>query len=128
MDAIAFGQLVKATRKGAKLTQQEFSNKVGISRNYLSQIELGYSNARNLSYRVKKKICWELQIPMPGQKQEALMIFDPTNRTTKPYPSHARQFRTARPKAAWLFDPWIGSQRDAEDVAEDPFGKQIDHR
>jgi transcriptional regulator with XRE-family HTH domain len=49
-----FGKRVRMRRLQEKLSQQELADRVGISRNYLSQIERGESN--NLSWNVRQKI------------------------------------------------------------------------
>jgi transcriptional regulator with XRE-family HTH domain len=50
----SFGQRVHDRRKQEKLSQQDLADRVGISRNYLSQIERGTSN--NLSWNVRQKL------------------------------------------------------------------------
>lgn len=54
--------------------------------------------------------------------QNGLMKFDPANGEEKPYPSHAEQWRIYHGSAAWLFNPFDGSRRDARDVGSDCFG------
>ncbi|MGI0492953.1 helix-turn-helix domain-containing protein [Alkalinema pantanalense CENA528] len=49
-----FGKLVRDRRRQEKLSQEELAQQVGISRNYLSQIERG--QATNLSWQVREKI------------------------------------------------------------------------
>ncbi|NJM45599.1 MAG: helix-turn-helix transcriptional regulator [Alkalinema sp. RU_4_3] len=49
-----FGRRVRDRRQQEKLSQQELADRVGISRNYLSQIERGESN--NLSWNVRYKL------------------------------------------------------------------------
>ncbi|MBD2326093.1 helix-turn-helix transcriptional regulator [Alkalinema sp. FACHB-956] len=49
-----FGQLVRDRRRQEKLSQEELAQQVGISRNYLSQIERG--QATNLSWQLREKI------------------------------------------------------------------------
>lgn len=41
MDKVTIGQRIKKQRKKLKLTLEQFSEKVGISRNYLAEIESG---------------------------------------------------------------------------------------
>jgi len=58
--------------------------------------------------------------------QQRLMDFDPATRERKPYPSHAAQWRDYHGhKAAWLYNPWTGEQRRAEDVGSDVTGLLI---
>jgi hypothetical protein len=57
--------------------------------------------------------------------QEELMVVDPATGAEKPYPSHAEQWRKYHGKTAWLFNPWTGLRRRAEDVGSDPFGHLI---
>ena len=59
--------------------------------------------------------------------QDALMKFDPATGDANPYPSHAEQWRIFHGKGtAWLFNPWTGARRLAEDVGSDAFGLLID--
>jgi transcriptional regulator with XRE-family HTH domain len=58
-----FGKLVRDRRKQEKLNQEELSQNVGISRNYLSQIERG--EATNLSWQVRKALAAALGLD-PG--------------------------------------------------------------
>jgi transcriptional regulator with XRE-family HTH domain len=52
--ALSFGQQVRDRRKQERLSQAELAEKVGISRNYLSQIERGEST--NLSWQVRQTL------------------------------------------------------------------------
>ena len=54
-----------------------------------------------------------------------LMNLDPATGWSKPYPSHAAQWREHHGKTAWLFNPWTGERRTAQDVGSDPFGHLI---
>ena len=57
--------------------------------------------------------------------QDELMRFDPATGSPKPYPSHSTQWREWHGKSAWLFNPWTGVRRTAEDVGSDPYGHLI---
>ena len=57
--------------------------------------------------------------------QRELMVFDPANGGERPYPSHAEQYREWHGQVAWLFDPWTGRRRRAEDVGTDVYGHLI---
>ena len=57
--------------------------------------------------------------------QETLMANCPATGCTRPYPSHAAQWRKYNGATAWLFNPWSGRRRSAEDVGSDPFGMGI---
>lgn len=57
--------------------------------------------------------------------QETLMKFDPATGRRKPYPSQAAQWRAFHGSTAWLFNPWSGDRRAAEDVGSDVFGQLI---
>ena len=57
--------------------------------------------------------------------QNKLMVVDPATGCEKPYPSHAAQWRKYNGTTAWLFNPWTGSRRLAEDVGSDTFGLLI---
>jgi len=50
--------------------------------------------------------------------------FDPATgwSTPSPYPSEATQWREHHGQKAWLFNPWTGERRCAEDVGSDTFG------
>ena len=59
-------------------------------------------------------------------QQQALMTFDPATGETKPYPSHAEQWREWHGHGtAWLFNPWTGGLRSAGDVGTDVLGRLI---
>ena len=59
-------------------------------------------------------------------QQQALMKFDPATGETKPYPSHAEQWREWHGYGtAWLFNPWTGGRRNAGDVGTDVLGRLI---
>ena len=59
-------------------------------------------------------------------QQQALMTFDPATGETKPYPSHAEQWRVYHGYGtAWLFNPWTGGRRHAGDVGTDVLGRLI---
>jgi transcriptional regulator with XRE-family HTH domain len=54
MDTDDFGKKVRDRRRDEKLSQAELAERVGISRNYLSQIERG--QAINLSWQVMERL------------------------------------------------------------------------
>ena len=54
--------------------------------------------------------------------QNALMMYDPTDRTPHPYPSHADQYRTWHGLTAWLYNPWSGDKRHPADIGSDVQG------
>jgi len=54
--------------------------------------------------------------------QEALMKFDPAYGTTKPYPSHAAQYRNYHGIIGWLYNPWTGERRNPIDIGTDVTG------
>ncbi len=54
--------------------------------------------------------------------QESIMLFDPTDGMTRPYPSHAKQFREWHGLVAWLYNPWTGEKRDVRDIGSDVQG------
>lgn len=58
-------------------------------------------------------------------EQDKLMEFDPATGEKRPYPSHAEQYRQWHGKVAWLFNPWTGEKRSAQDVGSDTFGRAI---
>ena len=51
-----------------------------------------------------------------------LMRYCPATGSDKPYPSEAEQWRKYHGATAWLFNPWTGSRRTAEDIGSDVFG------
>lgn len=61
----------------------------------------------------------------PKTNQQAIMIYDPSDRTEKPYPSHAEQYRQYHGSVAWLYNPWTGVMRDARDIGSDVLGHLI---
>lgn len=57
---------------------------------------------------------------------QALMLFDPADGSERPYPSQAEMWRQHHGlRTAWLFDPWRGNRRSAQDVGSDPLGHLI---
>lgn len=54
MEADEFAKQVRERRRQEKLSQQALADKVGISRNYLSEIERG--QATNLSWQVRERL------------------------------------------------------------------------
>ncbi len=67
-----FAQQVRDRRRQERLSQEELAHQVGISRNYLSQIERG--QATNLSWQVREKLSAIL-----GLKQEPEAKADDSN-------------------------------------------------
>lgn len=61
MNANDFGDNVRRRRKEEQLSQSQLASAVGISRNYLSEIERG--EAINLSWDIRDKLCRSLGIP-----------------------------------------------------------------
>lgn len=56
---------------------------------------------------------------------ESLMKYAPTNGVQCPYPSNPSDYRGYHGKAAWLYNPYTGDIRTAEDVGNDVFGYLI---
>ena len=54
MEQVTFGQTVRKRRLEEKYSQEKLAQAVGISRNYLSQIERG--QATNLSWQVRERL------------------------------------------------------------------------
>ncbi|MBD2123148.1 helix-turn-helix domain-containing protein [Trichocoleus sp. FACHB-262] len=69
METDDFGKKVRDRRREEKLSQEELAQQVGISRNYLSQIERG--QATNLSWQVMERLTSVL-----GLKQEQTGTLD----------------------------------------------------
>lgn len=69
-----FAKKVRDRRQQEKLSQQELADRVGISRNYLSQIERG--QAKNLSWQVVEKLTSILGIKddSTGKREETADI------------------------------------------------------
>lgn len=59
------------------------------------------------------------------RNQDTPMKFDPATGWSNPYPSHATQWRHHNGTTAWLFNPWTGDRRTAQDVGSDTFGYLI---
>lgn len=57
--------------------------------------------------------------------QESLMKFDPATGCGLPYPSHAEQWRKHHGQTAWLYNPWTGNARNAQDIGSDVRGVGI---
>ena len=57
---------------------------------------------------------------------DKLMKYDPATGNSKPYPSHAEQYRIYHGTVAWLVNPWTGEGRDARDIGTDCFGYTIE--
>lgn len=72
-----FGDRVRERREEEGLSQEELAHEVGISRNYLGQIERG--RAKNISFEVARRISDRLGLPVVG-------------RTTGVIPESLRQF------------------------------------
>ncbi len=72
-----FAKKVRDRRQQEKLSQQELADRVGISRNYLSQIERG--QAKNLSWQLVEKLTSILGIKDEAtDKQEDLADIPPS--------------------------------------------------
>ncbi|PLS77666.1 MAG: hypothetical protein CYG59_22615 [Chloroflexi bacterium] len=63
-----FGERVRAQRIQEGLSQDELARRVGISRNYLSQIERG--DATNLSWPIMHRLATELGLTVEQSSQE----------------------------------------------------------
>jgi len=64
----AFGDLVRERRREQELKQEELARDVGISRNYISQIERGV--ATNLSWEVRSRIATKLGIVLEKEVEK----------------------------------------------------------
>lgn len=97
MSTNTFGKRVREERKALKLSQADLAEEIGISRNYLSQIERG--EATNLSWQVKQSLAQKLGILLSEQNEnsrldnlpEGLGEFAksgraPTNQASRPPP------------------------------------------
>jgi transcriptional regulator with XRE-family HTH domain len=82
-----FGQQVRDRRLQENLSQEDLAQKIGISRNYLSQIERG--QATNLSWQVREKLSATL-----GLKEESTDLA--TQETSKLPPSLAKFAKSAK--------------------------------
>lgn len=69
MNLVSFGQKVRDRREKEGWSQEKLANEIGISRNYLSQIERGV--ATNISWQVMQRITTVLGMKMEtGQEQQ----------------------------------------------------------
>lgn len=59
------------------------------------------------------------------KQQHTLMKFDPAHGEEKPYPSNADDWRAYHGTRAWLFNPWTGDARSADDIGDDVHGLLI---
>lgn len=69
MSTNTFGKRVREERKALKLSQADLAEEIGISRNYLSQIERG--EATNLSWQVKQSLAQKLGILLSEQNENS---------------------------------------------------------
>ena len=69
MSTNTFGKRVREERKALKLSQADLAEEIGISRNYLSQIERG--EATNLSWQVKQSLAQKLGILLTEQNENS---------------------------------------------------------
>ena len=59
-------------------------------------------------------------------QQQTVMKYDPATGQSTPYPSHAQQWRDWNGNSvAWIFNPWTGRIRTAEDIGSDLQGLLI---
>lgn len=72
-----FAKKVRDRRLQEKLSQQELADRVGISRNYLSQIERG--QAKNLSWQVVERLTSTLGIKDEATEQQEYMADIPSS-------------------------------------------------
>jgi transcriptional regulator with XRE-family HTH domain len=68
MDWASFGQKVRERRTEENWSQEELATKVGISRNYLSQIERG--EATNLSWKVVQSLATVLGLGLDASEEQ----------------------------------------------------------
>lgn len=57
--------------------------------------------------------------------QDSIMLFDPVTKMSKPFPSHAMQYRYYNGMIPWKYNPWTGAIRYEEDIKTDPCGLNI---
>ncbi len=73
----SYGEMVAAVRSRRGMSQTEVAEMMGVSRNYLSQIERG--EADNLSLNIAAKIVWILGVRHPLMDVEVIpMVTCPT--------------------------------------------------
>lgn len=53
------------------------------------------------------------------------MRFDPATGALNPHPSDPEEWRAYHGRVAWLFNPWLGVRRCAEDIGSDVYGHAI---
>lgn len=68
MESESIGQRVRSRREAEGWSQERLANAVGISRNYLSQIERGV--ARNLSWQVATRLSTALGLGLNGVEKQ----------------------------------------------------------
>lgn len=57
--------------------------------------------------------------------QDKPMKFDPATGQEDPYPEYAEKWRNYHGNTAFIFNPWWGCRRKAEDIGDDPLGYGI---
>ena len=60
MAELTFSECIAIKRKRARLSQSDLASVVGVSRNYVSQIERGH--IENVSVKILREICQELDL------------------------------------------------------------------
>lgn len=61
-----------------------------------------------------------------GRQQPTVMRYDPATGVPNPMPKNAAKWREWHGySTAWLFNPWTGQRRTAEDVGSDTQGQLI---
>ena len=88
----------------------------------IRQQNKGLNRQRRLIRRLQAE---QSELKRLKMSQESLMLYDPATNEPHPYPSQAAQWRTFNGLKAWLYNPWTGTQRNAEDVGSDPTGLLI---
>lgn len=66
-----------------------------------------------------------VNIQLGRRTVSSLMQYCPATGREKPYPSEAGQYRDYHGKVAWLFNPYTGEKRSADDIGYDTFGHNI---
>lgn len=71
---------IKELRSRLGLTQEEFSSKIGLSRNFIAQIETGTKNRLKEQFLIYVKNLMSIKIGFAPETEKCLLSYQKTNR------------------------------------------------